>query len=251
MPNARKEISRHVERRLWALSGHFCTFPQCTTALTSDADKSSGITTVGDICHINALSPNGPRPFPPDSSEDPHAYENLILLCPTHHRIVDRHEREYPAEMLTKWKSDRENEIIRMWEVIKFNSNELDAIITWLADSSELPRGDFSLTPVKDKIRRNDLSTSTQRLIGIGLFQAAEVESYINNVSKPTSGFAYLVLGPLLTLYGNLKRDGLVNDDVFSELVHFACGNSRNSARWVAAIVLIVYFFERCDLFDQ
>ncbi len=251
MPSARKDISAHIERRLWAMSGHFCSFPNCANTLTEDANDKDGISTVGDVCHINAVSPTGPRPFPQGSSDDPNAFENLILLCPTHHRVVDRQESKYPAEMLRKWKSDREIEIIRMWEVVKFNSQELDNIITWLAESTDLPQGDFSLTPVENKIELNSLSTSTQRLIGIGLLQVSEVERYIEDVSKPKSGFPYLVLGPLLTLYGKLKTDGLANDEVFSELVHFACSNSRNTAKWVAAIVLIVYFFERCDLFDR
>ncbi len=133
----------------------------------------------------------------------------------------------------------------------QFSFKELEEIITWLADSTDIPANNLLVTPLEQKIARNNLSPSTRQLIAIGIGLVGEVESYINLKSKTEPGFAYLLLGPLMTLYGTLKIDGISNDEVVSELVHFACGHSRIPSKWVAGIVLIAYFFERCDLLDS
>ena len=36
--------------------------------------------------------------------------ENLLLLCPNHHTVVDKQFETYPAEMLKQWKRDHEAE---------------------------------------------------------------------------------------------------------------------------------------------
>ena len=251
MPIRREKISVHVRRRLWAMSGHICACPICGDALTLENATDGNISTVGQECHINAVSPNGPRPFPEGTVTDPNAYDNWILLCPTHHKIVDDDPITYTADILRQWKRDRENEIIRKWEVAQFSFQELEEIITWLAESTDVPTSNLLLTPIEEKIARNNLSLSTRKLIAIGIGLVGEVENYIKRISKTRPGYAYLLLGPLMTLYGNLKGDGIGNDDVVSELVHFACGHSRNPSKWVAGIVLIAYFFERCDLLDS
>lgn len=217
---------------------------------TKDATEGT-VATVGQECHINAVSPGGPRPFQEGITTDPNAYDNWILLCPTHHKIVDDDPIEYTADVLRQWKLDRENEIIRGWQVAQFNFQELEEIITWLAETTDVPASNLLLTPIEDKIARNNLSLSTRKLIAIGIGFVGEAESYVNQISRTRPGFAYQLLGPLLTLYGNLKEDGISNDDLVSELVHFACGHSRIPSKWLAGIVLIAYFFERCDLLDS
>ncbi|MCB9551939.1 MAG: hypothetical protein H6705_08655 [Myxococcales bacterium] len=34
--------------------------------------------------------------------------DNLILLCPTHHTLIDKVPEQYPAELLRRWKAEHE-----------------------------------------------------------------------------------------------------------------------------------------------
>lgn len=58
------------------------------------------------MAHVIAQSPKGPRGVEKGGDD---TYENLILLCPTHHRQVDKApEGVYPEEMLFDWKNAHE-----------------------------------------------------------------------------------------------------------------------------------------------
>src|SRR5258707_461104 len=45
---------------------------------------------VGEEAHIVAEEDNGPRGDPSMPISERNAYPNLILLCPTHHRVIDK-----------------------------------------------------------------------------------------------------------------------------------------------------------------
>ena len=63
---------------------------------------------LGEIAHIVAQSPNGPRGTkrPPGGSVD--GQDNLILLCQDHHTAIDRQPQHFPVAQLLQWKSDHE-----------------------------------------------------------------------------------------------------------------------------------------------
>jgi hypothetical protein len=85
-------------KRLFAESGNECAFDGCTQALVV------GETVVGDVCHICAASLGGPRYDPNQSDSDRAAFANLLLMCPTHHRIIDSDPRTYSVAELERLK---------------------------------------------------------------------------------------------------------------------------------------------------
>jgi ElaB/YqjD/DUF883 family membrane-anchored ribosome-binding protein len=91
-------------KRLFAVSGNRCAFPGCTLSLV---DAGSG-TVLGEICHIAARSPEGPRYDPGQTDEDRHDFDNLVLLCPSHHKIVDENPDAYTVEKLCEIKEQHE-----------------------------------------------------------------------------------------------------------------------------------------------
>ncbi len=91
-------------KRLFAVSGNRCAFPGCNLPLV---DLGSG-TVLGEICHIKARSPEGPRYDPDQDEKERHAFENLLLLCPAHHKIVDDNPDEYTVEWLLETKAQHE-----------------------------------------------------------------------------------------------------------------------------------------------
>lgn len=249
--NKARDISRRVRNRLWAMSGNRCAYPNCRIELTKEGNEQDRIATIGEIAHIYAHSPDGPRPHPDGLYENADGYDNLILLCPNHHREVDGQSNTYSVTVLREWKVDHERWVAERLAMEEFNSADLKTIITWLTDNSEPPSSDFTLTPPAQKIEFNNLSMSVQNLIKSGWIRIKEVENFIKDHSKLDPRLPERLLTPLLTQYDMLKADGLNSDLIFNDLRQFACGNSPDFSKQLAGLVLIVYFFERCEIFER
>jgi len=91
-------------KRLFAVSGNKCAFPGCTNLLV---DPASGKVT-GRICHIKARRPSGSRYDPDQTPDERRAFENLILMCPIHHDIIDFDLDLYTVERLRDIKTRHE-----------------------------------------------------------------------------------------------------------------------------------------------
>jgi hypothetical protein len=70
-------------------------------------DKDSGKVT-GRICHIKARQSGGPRYDPNQTDEERRAFENLLLLCPLHHDVIDSDPVSYRVERLLEIKKEHE-----------------------------------------------------------------------------------------------------------------------------------------------
>jgi hypothetical protein len=89
-------------KRLFALSGNRCAFPRCDASMALDD------TLVGEICHIKGRKPDAARYDPAQMPAERNDYDNLILLCAPHHKVVDDDEDSYTVERLRKMKVDHE-----------------------------------------------------------------------------------------------------------------------------------------------
>ncbi|MFC4018906.1 hypothetical protein ACFOW4_13270 [Micromonospora sp. GCM10011542] len=65
---------------------------------------------VGEIAHIVAAEPNGPRGEEPCANTE--AFSNLLVLCGEHHKIIDNRATwmHYPSSVLREWKKEREKD---------------------------------------------------------------------------------------------------------------------------------------------
>jgi hypothetical protein len=105
---ARGDLTRPTDatiKRLFARSGNRCAFPKCTVEIVQ------GDTLVGEMCHIKAAHPGGPRYDPNQTAAERHGYDNLILMCGTHHTVIDADEEAYTVERLIRMKIDHERAV--------------------------------------------------------------------------------------------------------------------------------------------
>jgi len=86
-------------KHLWASSANRCCYPGCSTEMVTGAGL-----VVGEICHITASRPKGPRYDPSLTEAERDAFANLILFCPTHHKIVDANPTTYTPDLLRELK---------------------------------------------------------------------------------------------------------------------------------------------------
>lgn len=99
-------ISDKTRKILWGRSGNRCAV--CKQSLVVEAQEQDGESIVGEECHIISPKENGPRYdsiYPIISLE---SYENLILLCRMHHKIVDDQKESFTTEILRKMKAKHE-----------------------------------------------------------------------------------------------------------------------------------------------
>lgn len=83
--NIARNITPLTRQRLYAMSGNQCAFPNCTQTFFNTDDT----TNISNICHIEAAEPGGQRYNPSSTDEYRRSFENLILLCPNHHKVTD------------------------------------------------------------------------------------------------------------------------------------------------------------------
>lgn len=91
-------------KRLFALSGNICAFPGCQLPIIE-----SGGTVTGEICHIHARNSGGPRFDASQSDAERNDFDNLILLCRAHHKVVDSQIDSYSADVLREIKEIHQN----------------------------------------------------------------------------------------------------------------------------------------------
>jgi hypothetical protein len=89
---------------LFARSGNRCAFPKCRAPMAVNK------TLTGEVCHIKGARPGSARYDPNQTDVERHDYANLILMCPTHHTVIDDDEDAYPVERLCKIKAVHETE---------------------------------------------------------------------------------------------------------------------------------------------
>ncbi len=114
---ARKEPTLQTLKKLFALSGNRCAFPQCEFPIV---DSKGNI--LGQICHIEAAEKNGPRYNPKQTDEERRSFDNLLLLCANHH-IVTNDVDEYTVSVLKKMKEDHEKSSYKFLIYEDFSKN--------------------------------------------------------------------------------------------------------------------------------
>lgn len=128
-----RNITILVRQRLYAMSGNQCAFPGCTQSFFNLNNE----TNISNICHIEAAEPGGQRYNPDSDDEYRRSFENLILLCPNHHKITDNTEK-YTVEVLKEMKRSHEAKFLQTvigQNIITKNPSALNIVISSLGNS--------------------------------------------------------------------------------------------------------------------
>lgn len=109
--NTRKSIPEKTRTKLWMKAGGRCQYDGCNDSLWRDAVTMIEMNK-SYIAHIVADSPNGPRGDKILSPKLATEFSNLMLLCDSHHRLIDTDDVEgHPADLLTHMKEIHERRI--------------------------------------------------------------------------------------------------------------------------------------------
>lgn len=100
----RVPLSRHAKNWLWSESGGHCQNPACRVDLHDFVEATS----IAELAHIIPASAAGPRAAEgPDLTRTQRALpENVLVLCPTCHTVIDKAPAQFPAGLLRRWKRE-------------------------------------------------------------------------------------------------------------------------------------------------
>ncbi len=111
-------ISELDLKKLLGKAAGRCSYPGCSNNCIGYFEK-SGDKILGEMAHVIPQSSKGPRGT--TGVKGPNTYENLILLCPYHHEMVDKAPMDFPAKLLHGWKNQHELRIDQSLAGPQFN----------------------------------------------------------------------------------------------------------------------------------
>jgi len=119
-------ISSKTQKILWGRSANRCAICHCELVENSTEEDDESI--VGDVCHIVARECKGPRGLPSLTPTERDNYNNLILLCKVHHKIVDDQPNEYTIGHLKKIKQAHEDWVRQSLETFDPDKQQDDEV---------------------------------------------------------------------------------------------------------------------------
>jgi len=97
---------------IWVRAAGRCQYPGCNRELVGDLSAGNRSGRFGYVAHIVADAPGGPRGDPVRSHELADDIRNVMLLCGTHHKVIDVDEvLAHPEEVLLEMKAAQEERI--------------------------------------------------------------------------------------------------------------------------------------------
>ena len=107
-------ITQKSVKILWSAAGGRCAFAGCWERLCYHEAEDAAPFTLGEMAHICGDKPGANRHDASQTDSQRDDYQNLILLCPTHHTLIDRKENEtvYTVEILHAMKAEHEARVL-------------------------------------------------------------------------------------------------------------------------------------------
>jgi len=180
-------LSNKDRKLLWGKAGNRCSYrfkgAVCSQPLVLTHEGNDVV--VGNECHIIGEKPGSARYLADCTNRE--SYENAILLCPVHHKIVDDTEDVYTAEVLRRMKSEHEEAAISDIDTtngrIKFETSEF---VTEVSDADRAVGMEVnrpaSFTGVKSTLK----ATKVREVIGFSTNQGLTANlSWCSYCGKP------------------------------------------------------------------
>lgn len=249
-PGRRSYADRDL-KLLWGLAAGRCS--KCRCVVVAEATEADPCAILGEIAHIVAHGDSGPRADPgfPKAGRD--RYENLILLCPNDHTLVDKQDSTFRTDDLRAWKRDHERWVVERLreEAPGVGFAELQVVTTALVHAAIAPTSDFTVLDPAEKMLRNGLTDRVRFDLNIGLSKAPEVESFVMHIAKMDADFPERLKAGFLDEYRRQRARGVEGDALFTALASFSSAGHEEFRYLAAGRIVLAYLFEKCEVFER
>ncbi len=233
-------------------SGGRCAIPECRQELVIDKTPADKESIVGEMAHIKGEKQKASRYDTNMTGRERNSYDNLILVCRIHHKMIDDQSNAYTVEKLHQIKKEHESWVQKNLskQMVDVTFAELEVIAEYLNSNQPAVSKSYTVIPPKDKINKNNLSLSTEQQIIMGMLQVKQVAHYIDN--NPDVEFGERLKQGFVIEYDRLKNEeNLSGNDMFENLLSFACQGHTNFKHMAAGLAVLVYLFEKCEVFEK
>ncbi len=263
-----REITVKTIKRLYALSGNKCAFPDCNVNLLSSESEVN----FSNICHIEAAESGGQRYNPNSNIDYRRSYENLILLCANHH-LETNDVVKYTVSILQEMKKNHEAKFIKEVSesniLIKYPS-ALNAIVGFVGNrifDDTITEEPINAPDTADKILYNNVILFKPVIEEYAVYQG-KLNRLYEEIEKQGSTKKEFVLQNIKSIY--LREKGKYKDldeiranaDVIFENVEKELWkiieNSSNpisdlpiEAIKIGLLVIMVDAFMRCNILEE
>jgi len=254
-------------KRLYAFSGNQCAFPDCKeTLFNSDNEINKS-----NICHIEAAEPGGQRYNPNSTDEYRRSYDNLILLCPNHHKETDN-ANIFTVEVLQDIKRkhhDKIRTLLSEQNILTKYPSALNTVILRLGRTifEKQYTNDPDIAPnPEDKISYNNV-IRYKPIIKLYAVYQGKINQIYGEIEKHGSSQKELVLENISTLYFKEKGKYQTFDEIKANADNIIEGienslweivnNSSNKidlpyeAVNISILILLVDAFMRCNILED
>lgn len=135
----RKNIPTETKLRLFSAAAGHCQNPGCLRTLFPA--EMGGDKHIAEMAHMIPHGDQGPRHEDrPDKDFDSDSFDNLILLCPTCHTIIDKDPSAYPRNELLDWKANHLTSLANKQGIITYQDRNKvrNAIVSVMAENKAI-----------------------------------------------------------------------------------------------------------------
>lgn len=217
-------ITPSTQKRLFSLAHNKCSFPDCPIEIAS----TETYVLSAAICHIEAAEATGERFNPSMDNEARRSFDNLIVLCPTHHTITDDVDK-FPVATMKKMKQDHIDKMMKLsspGEIITRYPTALAEIVNAISSSDFLSSTDGLDTrkefAIDEKIQHNRVIRFKPTIEEYSVYQGKLTRLY-SEIEIQGSGKKTALLHHIRSLYleskGDLVTNGTSIQDLADELM--------------------------------
>jgi hypothetical protein len=238
---------------LFAASAGYCAFPDCKQRCVVKRTTLDKHAIIGEIAHIIAHSEDGPRGKANLTDKERDCYDNWVLLCPTHHTLVDKQANSYTAEDLKQWKTILEKSVTEKLEeeITNVTFVELEAVTKAILENASIPNTDFDIINIPEKLSKNQLTNKVRDYLAIGSVRYSQVEEYIQTISRIDITFPERLRDGFLFEYEKQLAEGVTGDALFLSLCVFSYQNKDSLLEQAACLAVLSYLFITCEIFEK
>lgn len=128
-----RKIPRETVVRLIAAGAGWCYKPDCSTgSLWYVVDERTTVK-LAEVAHMIAAGEDGPRADSEATEDQLTHIDNLLLLCPNCHTVVDRAPETFTLEVIQKWKTTHETRLRQFLGIARYERRvDLNQVISAL-----------------------------------------------------------------------------------------------------------------------
>lgn len=180
--------------------------------------------------------------------------DNLLYVCGNCHILIDRDVAAYTVDRLREIKAKHEEGVQRAVnaEFANVSFAELEELVERFASFPPAP-ADSSLELLRPeaKIKKNDLGLPSQHVITTGMANSATIRQFVSDLDSDDPDWSRRLKHGFVTEYLQLRKAGHRGDDLFELMCAYSARGFHKPATQCAAMSVLVYMFEACEVFER